>query len=698
MKRGQERPARPPLPARPGRSAPRSAPPRSPAPRVAPLPLRHPAWLLAGTIAAIAVAVSVSFVLYEKDFWQHLAVGRAIARLHAVPNTQIWTWPTYGETSLTPSWGFRALIWPVWRAGGVVGLFVWRWATTLAVFALAFATARRLGARGMTPLVVLVICALTYRQRSQIRPETLAAVWLALVVLVLEWRRTSWSTERLRAAGAWRDPALLLVPLSWVWINTHLSYPLGFVVLVAYALDSILARRPGSDALLRAGALALAVTFLNPGGALGVLEPFRFFATQRGEPIFRVVPELLPLDLRLNLRNLLPLILFGWPALIAWRAARRSLDGAEVVLALVFIPLAFVTQRFLGFTMVVAAPFAARGLDAWVSERRWPRWTAPAGARLALVAGACVAAGWAEWRRPDLPLGIGLKLTEYPIVACDFMAREGVRGRGFNHFFLGGYMLYRFWPERDRLPFMDIHQTGTRADRDLYAFAMADREAWRELDRRHRFDYVLLRRVAYPGDFLVEHLDADSLFALVFLDDAAALWVRKDGRLAPLARRFAYRELPAGTSRLSLLGFVSTTDPVRRARIVAELEREAASSPYHSQALGRLGSLELVLGDLTKAERHLRDALATDPRAARAHERLGRIALALGRPRDALAEFDTERRLNGAFPAEELLRGRAFQALRDHRRARDHYRRQLALDPGNAEARDSLAASGDEGR
>jgi tetratricopeptide (TPR) repeat protein len=272
------------------------------------------------------------------------------------------------------------------------------------------------------------------------------------------------------------------------------------------------------------------------------------------------------------------------------------------------------------------------------------------------------------------------------------MEREGVRGRGFNHFYLGGYLLQRFWPDRSRLPFMDIHQTGTRADRDLYAYAMSDAGAWHELDRRHRFDWVLLRRVPYSGDFLVEHLDADSSFALVFMDDAAALWVRREGSLAPLVARFGYHELPAGTARLPALGAAATSDPKRRGVIVGELEREAAGSPFHAQALGRLGSLDLALGDLAAAERHLRGALEADPMAARAHERLGWVALALGRPQEALEELERERRLHGAFPREELALGRAWQALGDRERARAHYRRQLDQDPGDVEASDSLAA------
>lgn len=689
MTRGPERrgaPRRKPAPPSSASRAPREPEP----PRAAPLPLRHPAWLLALAAAAAAVLVSVTFVLYEKDFWQHLAVGRALWQLGHVPATQIWTWPTYGEPAITPSWGFRLAIWPVWKAGGVWGLYAWRWLTTLAVFGLAFVTARRMGARGMAPLLVIVLCALTYRQRSQIRPETLASVWLALTIAVLEWRRVSFGGAP--RTGGWRDPALLLVPLLWTWINTHVSYPLGFAVAFAYAIDASIARRAGAVALWRAIALSVLVLFANPYGPSAMVEPFRFFLGQRDEPIYRLIPELTPLDLGRNLTNFLPLVLFGWPLLQIDRLIRRRADLAEGLLTVFFIAVTIAAQRFLGFAMVVAAPFMARDLDRWLASRRTPRFMTPPPIRGVVTATLCLALGLMDWRRPEFPIGVGLRNVEYPIAACDFIAREGVRGRSFNHFYLGGYLLDRFWPDRGRLPFIDIHQTGTRADRDLYAYAMSDGAAWRALDEKHHFEWVLLRRVPYPGDFLVEHLDADSSFALVFMDDAAALWVRKNGALASVAARLAYHELPAGTTRLPALGAAATSDPARRAAIVAELEREAAGSPYHAQALGRLGSLDLAMGDLASAEKHLRGALAADPTAARAHERLGLVSLALGKPKEALDLFEVEHRKNGPFPREDIALGRAWQALGDRERARSHYRRELERDPGSAEASDSLAA------
>src|SRR2546428_844128 len=97
-----------------------------------------------------------------------------------------------------------------------------------------------------------------------------------------------------------------------------------------------------------------------------------------------------------------------------------------------------------------------------------------------------------------------------PVRACDFIAAHGVRGRGFNHYHLGGYVLWRFWPDRLRLPFMDVHQTGTREDRRLVAALPTDPAAWRALDRRYRFDYALLNRFRNEGDGSQDALDADT--------------------------------------------------------------------------------------------------------------------------------------------------------------------------------------------
>src|SRR6185436_15753692 len=141
---------------------------------------------------------------------------------------------------------------------------------------------------------------------------------------------------------------------------------------------------------------------------------------------------------------------------------------------------------------------------------------------------------------------IGSTPTLYPGAACDFLAKHELRGRIFNPYYFGGYLLWRFWPDRDRLPFMDIHQSGTRRDRDLYAYCFADPDAWHQLIAERQFDLALLdgHQEWVANDHLMDQLDSDPAWALVFRDDAAALYVRRIGSMRRAADTLRYRVMP----------------------------------------------------------------------------------------------------------------------------------------------------------
>src|SRR5262249_43294723 len=111
------------------------------------------------------------------------------------------------------AWGFEALAWPFWKLGGVIGLFAWRWLTTLTAFLLAFSAARALGARNLVPIPVAVLCAMVFRSHTLVRPEGVATL---LVAAELAWLAA-------RVAGQ-RAPAWMMIAIAWVWANTHITY------------------------------------------------------------------------------------------------------------------------------------------------------------------------------------------------------------------------------------------------------------------------------------------------------------------------------------------------------------------------------------------------------------------------------------------------------------------------------------------
>jgi len=635
------------------------------------------------------IVASVSFQIIDTDFWQHLLVGKAIWQMGRVPQEHLWTYPYYGMHEVLWSWAFRAVIWPIYEAGGIPALFGWRWLTTLAVFGLSWATARKMGARGLTPLVVIVWCSLVYRHRSQVRPETLAAVLCALGIFILELRRPR------PHGGNGPDLTWLFVPVAWIYINVHISYFLLFLLIAFHAADELpdLGWDPRAQGRLRklglVAAAALAASFLNPFGWRAVWQPFDYALNMSHEPMFRGIGELQPLGWLNNQRNGVFLMLALWPVLLVWRARRHGLDRVELMMCAFFSAYMISSQRFFGSYALAAAPYLARDLDEWVRTRRWPGWTEPAWNRAALAALACVAVGAAEWTRWDRPLTISVDMKRFPVQAHDFMEQHGVRGHGFSQTLVAGYTLWRFWPDTTRLPFMDIHQTGTERDRTLYTVAFSRPDGFHQLDALHHFDYVVLD--PYLAYILIDAVESDSAWSTVFVDDSGVLMVRR-ASFPALADTFGYRLIGAGKARMVALDHAWQSDSLLRRRSRRELERMARSSPLNATAHSALAQLAIKERRFSDARVHLEHALTVDPRTPLAHFRLAQLAIAEGKPLAAIDHFETERRIGGEVPGLELGLGLAWQLAGDAITARGHFEREIRHHPESPEARAAEAA------
>jgi len=631
---GKNRPGRP--RARAGTAPAASVGARAAAPRgwISPPPLPTPARVAAALAVAAALVALVSFPISDPDLWQHLRTGRAIWESHALEPRNVWTWPLFGEPYVIPSWLFRVALWPFYSVGGVAGLFAWRWLMALACFALLWGTvraAKRPGATGFAALFVLVWCAVLYRFRSQVRPETLVAVLLALQLLLLE-RRRSRPKPAAGSAPARFDSAWWLVPIAVVWINVHLSYVLGLFVTGAFLLDELWrARRKGSGAApARLGMVLLAcvaASFVNPYGLGYVRQPFDYALFERNLPVMRMIAELGPIPWGPYLPTGLPLLV-TLPVLLAlWRWHRSGPDFAQLAILAYFIPQGLSTQRFIGYTAVAIAPFFARDAAEFLATRRWPAWLVRPAPRAGLAAALAALLLYPAFGQRPLWPSVSLRATAFPDAACDAIAAKGVRGRSFSLFSHGGYLIWRFWPERDRLPFTDIHATGTRELRDAYAAALVDPAGWPALDARYRFDWVLLPRSGMARGPLIETLDADTArWAAVFVDDVAAVFVRRDGASAAVAERERYRWLPAGIARLGAVVERMGRDSTVVAGLVADLERSAGESRQTAALLLMLGNIESIRGRKEAARDAWRRALERDPALRAAADSLAAMA------------------------------------------------------------------------
>jgi tetratricopeptide (TPR) repeat protein len=293
-------------------------------------------------------------------------------------------------------------------------------------------------------------------------------------------------------------------------------------------------------------------------------------------------------------------------------------------------------------------------------------------------------------RDPGLGIGITPR-AQFPGVA-DYIERHGVHGRLFTHFHMGGYLLLRFWPER--LPFMDIHQAGTVEDQNAYVLALAREDWWRRLDGRYRFEVVALDRHSV-ADSLMCFLERDPAWALVFLDDGAALYLKHGPRSDSLIAATGYALVAASKPGAGLVAARAEADTALRRRLVADLERMARSSQDNASAYSMLANMAMLDGRWELARDHLERGRRVDPALPRYHERVGLLALVQGDAPRALAAFHRELRDHPGLADLEARVGEAHLALGDTALARRQFLKELGLHPANRLARARLETIGE---
>ena len=348
-------------------------------------------WVVAG---AIAIGMRP---LTDNSFLTHLATGRLILERGSVPSTDPYTFTAHGEPWVVQSWLASWLYATAEAVGGAVGLRVLTGVVAAGLVALAWRLTRpaaSLVARLGIGVLFLGVGASLWAER----PLMLGLLGLAAVVL---------------AAEGGLDPRWL-VPIGWVWVNSHGSFPLGLaylvVVLVGRRLDAGGWAGPERTALgWAAGGMAL--------GAVGPLGPqvlvFPVQLLQRQDVLSNVIEWRAPTFDSFGQRIFLLQLALAVLALV-----RRPTYRGGLVVA-VFAAAALLGARNLPVASLVFLPVMAAAAPEWGSLRGRAR---PPLARLVAVSGLAGCALLASLRlgQPHY------ELRGYPVDALAYLADSGV--------------------------------------------------------------------------------------------------------------------------------------------------------------------------------------------------------------------------------------------------------------------------------
>lgn len=596
--------------------------------------------------------------IFSFDIWWHLKTGEWIWHHKTVPHVDPFSYTFQGAEWINFEWLFQAVIYPIYQLGGFGGLIAFKIVIILLTFMVLFFTCREVdGGKRWLSITVLFVALLVARGRFLVRPQIMFLLFLALYLYLLTLHRE----ERITT----RQLVLFLLPAHLLWVNFHSSFLVGILLVGSFALGRFvpltLSHRQDlkpvfkdnklQDLLLVCLLLCL-VSLLNPHTYRIFFIPLKTAVS--GEAL-RGIAEWAPVDIRfLGVLIVDPLMWFRSLFLIgavSFLIRRDNLKKIENVAIFAFFSyMAFKHIRFCGAFAIATAPIIVYNLNKFrwrVTGWRWLRLIP-----LLIIIAFSVNDVRTLVRAKRLGLGIW---KHYPKGTVNFLKEHDVRGRLFNTYGHGGYIIWHLWPD---VPVFIDGRTPTIYDQDFYWFyvmATREKEVWKKIVERYGINIVLVGDDRGRGRAsLFYWLDEDEDWRLVAFDDVSNLYMRKGKKFDNLIEQYGFRYL-----RPSDLSMDYAKEKKDDKRYLENLKRELGEAcqrfPRYFYPFYYLGIYHQIYGTknhFQEAEKALRRAVANRPDFQRGHYELGFTLMKLERYDEAVEVLKKSIKLRPNLPAD----------------------------------------------
>ena len=436
------------------------------------------AWLQL-TIVFVILAAAAALKIADPDFWWHLRTGKLIFD-SGIPMQDPFSWTAAGKDWVAHEWLSEALIYGVEAVAGYAGNFVLFSAVLAASLAVMYALGRRLGAGTKVLVILTMLAAVVFFRFAAVRPQVFT--WLLFAVFVYALQRE----EDGHPLPVWVLPSLMLL-----WVNLHLGFTFGILAVAVWVLSRLYRRVRRESVDLRRPALLLAACLfaacVNPRGPLILWYPLEHYLAGDAYPSFIVEWNRPDFTSPAMIPNLLAVVFLAASCLLR---PRPFLTG----LSLVAIALAMLAVRNLPFVALLMVPVAGSALAA-----RWHLASAagdsdtrvrliPSAAGVSVLGVLLIVAAQGRgllvgWDPPD---------RNYPAAAVAYLEENAFRGRLFNDYNWGGYLINELYP--DVLVFVDGRSDFYEADfLEEYLSIAWMQSGWRERLAEYDIDAVLIR-------------------------------------------------------------------------------------------------------------------------------------------------------------------------------------------------------------
>jgi len=475
----------------------------------------------------------------DADTLWHLKSGQLIYE-KGPPHEDTFSFRTAGREWIDAQWLFQLIIYLVYRLAGFAGLSVF----TGVVIALAWLLLFYAGwdeRAGPVSWALLMLSLWSSSERFNLRPEILSFVMIAVYLAILE-------RDRAKPTRA----VFVLIIFQIFWANIEGIWPIGLVIIGTYWIEAIIVRHVSKPWLDRPAAgsparlmillmLATAVCFATPYFYKGFFFPLTLFresalAHYYKDAIIEFLPTFTEGDIMFLRMPFLILIIISAAGFIL---NPRKLRPAHLVLWTAFLYLSLSANRNIGLFSISAAFFASYNFSGFLARHahktdsgriEFFRWVFLA-TGLGLAVFYCVALPTNKiykWDMTQRIFGPGFPARYELAKAADFLKMAGWKGKIFNDEVSGGYLIWIGAPDWKVYVDGRLELYGPRLIKEAFERSN-DYFLFTQEDLRWGFDAAIFAH-ARSRDLgtltLVNKLYVDPAWALVYLDNAAAVYLK----------------------------------------------------------------------------------------------------------------------------------------------------------------------------
>lgn len=201
---------------------------------------------------------------FNEDMGRHLTLGKIIAQTRQIPQNNLFSFTEPEHPFINHHWLSQVIFWQIYQSfsfNGLLMLKVFLINNTIVLLYLATTRKGKLTEFLVLPFFALAI--LILKDRFDLRPELFSYLLITVFIYLLQKPLTY-------------KRALMLFFLQVLWVNLHIYFFLGPLLVFTFSLEKFLKTRKWLKPALTTGSV-IAACLVNPYFLLGTIQPLLIF-------------------------------------------------------------------------------------------------------------------------------------------------------------------------------------------------------------------------------------------------------------------------------------------------------------------------------------------------------------------------------------------------------------------------------------